>query len=414
MSASALSAWRARAGQACVLLFPALFFFLPNHVAPAYVIALLILALWCVEGDFARKWAELRQDSRFWIFLALYAYLLLGMAWTEDGHEGKRALGRYFLFAVSPLLLSVGRRVSPLRCISVFLAGMLVCEVLAYYNWFQMHVFSDWPAGPRVRKDPDDTAPFVDHILYSPMLAWAGYLLLDRCWSAKTWRVRLGYGAFALLTLGNLMFSGGRAGQLVFLILLGLLVFQRFARHPLRAAVLAGLAVVGALTVAYQGNGYFRERVDIAITEVSHYQEMKNTSTGLRLTFYANSIRMVAEHPFTGVGTGDFTQEYARLNARYTPDWGATDNPHNQYLFILTSLGIPGGILLLLALCPPAAWRRRGDGMDQVRVAFMVFFAAICLFEDYLWRSNTSLLFFLYSSIFFAGEVKISKDTALV
>jgi O-antigen ligase len=414
MSASALSAWQARAGQACAVLFPVLFFFLPNHVAPAYSLTLVMLVLWCIEGDFARKWAELRQDSLFWIFLALYAYLLLGMAWTEDVREGKRALGRYLLFAVSPLFLSVGRRVSPRRCISIFLAGMLVCEVLAYYNWFQMHVFPDGPAGPRVRKDPDDTAPFVDHILYSPMLAWAGYLLLDRCWSANTWRVRLGYAAFALLTLGNLMFSGGRAGQLVFLILLGVLVFQKFARHPLRAAVLAVLAVVGALMAAYQGNGYFRERVDIAVTEVSHYQEMKNTSTGLRLTFYANSLRMLAEHPLTGVGTGDFTQEYARLNARYTPDWGVTDNPHNQYLFIFTSLGIPGGVLLLLALFPPALWHKRGDGLDALRLGFVVFFGSTCMFEDYLWRSNTSILFFLHSSIFFACRVKMSKDCARV
>lgn len=398
MTMSLLVRLRAALPSINATLFASLFFFLPGHVAPAYTLTGLILVVTLLEGDLAAKWTQLRGDPLFWIFQAFFWIVPFSLLWTEDTQSGLKMAGRYGFFLLSPLYLTVARRELAPRCIAVFLAGCAMSEALAYYNWLQMLHFPDWPRGIRVRKDLEDTAPFVDHILYAPILAWAGYLAARQALSGTLGR-RIGYFLLTLATLGNLMFSGGRAGQLAFLVLLVILAFQRLAKRPVAAALVSIALVGGIAALGYTGNDYLRARVDETIRETSQSEKNIATSTGQRFTFYANTLRLFAEHPLFGVGAGDFEQEYAQINKRRSPDWMTTNNPHNQYLFVLTTTGVLGGAILLLAYFPPILWRRRQDALAQLRVSLAVFIGFISLFEDYLWRSNTSLLFVLFAAL---------------
>lgn len=398
MTMSLLVRLRAALPSINATLFASLFFFLPGHVAPAYTLTGLILVVTLLEGDLAAKWTQLRGDPLFWIFQAFFWIVPFSLLWTEDTQSGLKMAGRYGFFLLSPLYLTVARRELAPRCIAVFLAGCAMSEALAYYNWLQMLHFPDWPRGIRVRKDLEDTAPFVDHILYAPILAWAGYLAARQALSGTLGR-RIGYLLLTLATLGNLVFSGGRAGQLAFLVLLVILAFQRLAKRPVAAALVSIALVGGIAAIGYTGNDYLRARVDETIRETSQSEKNIATSTGQRFTFYANTLRLFAEHPLFGVGAGDFEQEYAQINKRHSPDWMTTNNPHNQYLFVLTTTGVLGGAILLLAYFPPILWRRRQDALAQLRVGLAVFIGFISLFEDYLWRSNTSLLFVLFAAL---------------
>lgn len=378
-------------------LFASLFFFLPAHVAPAYSISGLILLLSVVEGRFAEKWALLKGDPLFWIFQAFFWITPLSLLWTDDLQAGLRMVGRYSFFLLSPLYLTIARRELAPRCIAAFLAGCAMAEVLAYYNWLEMTYFPEWPGGIRVQKEATETAPFVDHILYAPILAWAGYLALREALAATGWR-RAGFALLAALTTGNLIFSTGRTGQLVFLILVALLIFQRFAgRHPLRAAVAAVGLTSGLAVLAYHTSAPIAAQVDETLSEFAQRHDTPDTATAQRLSFLTNSLRLAAENLLTGVGAGDFDVAYADVNARHTPGWTTTTNPHNQYLFTTTTTGLGGMLILLLAYCPPILWRRQRDALAQHRVALVVFIAVISLFEDYLWRSNTSLLYVLFA-----------------
>jgi O-antigen ligase len=69
-----------------------------------------------------------------------------------------------------------------------------------------------------------------------------------------------------------------------------------------------------------------------------------DTSTGLRLEFYRNSLRLLKEHPWIGTGTGSFAQDYLAV----TQDKQfATRNPHNEYLNIAIQFGLLGLVILL-------------------------------------------------------------------
>lgn len=394
---SPLDRLRARIPAINAGLFISLFFFLPGKVGPAYAVTALMLVLSLVEGRFREKWQRLQGDPLFWIFQAFFWVFPLSLLWTEDLAAGYRMVGRYTFFLLSPLYLTIARRELILHCITAFLAGCALAEVLAYYNWLQLHVFPDWPRGIRVMKNEMDTAPFVDRIMYAPMLAWAGYLALRSALSAQGIAARIGYLVLAAATAGNLLFSGGRTGQLAFLVLVAVAIFQRFARRPLLAGMLSVLAVGGLLGGSYAGSDYFRERVDAAVHEVSTRESNVNTSSGLRLNFYVNSLRLFAEHPLLGVGAGDYPAEYDRINARYSPEAVTMANPHNQYLFVLTTTGVLGGAVLALVLLPPMLWRRQDPELDGLRLALLVFIGLICMLESYLWRSNTSLLYVLFA-----------------
>lgn len=398
-----LSALRAAAPDVNSWLLAGLFFVIPTTIAPAYWLMLAILLLWLLEGRFALKWQALRGNSVFWAFQAYFWILPLGLLWTEDFDDGRRMVSRAMFFLLSPVLLTVARPEHRWRYLGAFLVGVTMCELLAYYNWLQLHVWHFLPEGIRVDKDQRDTAPFVDRIMYTPVLALAAYVAGHELLFGDR-RLRTLFGISLLLTAGNLLISGGRTGQLAFIVLMGLLTLQKFARRPVLGSIGAVAVMASVFAIAYGGSEYFRERTDSALRELSDYESAVNNAVSLRIVYNINSWRIFSEHPLTGVGTGDFEETYRLVNARHTPAWDPTHNPHSQYLLALTTTGLFGGIALLVALLPPALLRLpRSDGLDRLRVALPVLFLLICALESYLWRTNTSLMFVLFSVLLYAS-----------
>ncbi|WP_306477448.1 O-antigen ligase [Methyloversatilis sp.] len=385
-------------------LLAGVFFSIPLTVAPAYWLSALILIFWLVEGRYAEKLRALAAEPLVWLFAAYYAVFALSLLWTEDLDWGRRMTGRQGFFLLFALYFSVARREHFGRYVSAFLLSVACCEALAFYNWAQLHVWPDLPDGIRVEKGADDTAPFVDRMMYTPALALAGYLAGHRLlFEARTAGVRMLYAVLLLSTTLNLLIAGGRAGLLGFLVLLALLVFQRFARRPLLAAALAGVLSLGIVAGGYAGNDYFRERVDAGIDELVNYQDRPNTSIGLRIVYASNAWRMFSESPWLGVGIGDYLVEYTKVNAIHTPQWEPMYNPHNQYLYALTNAGIPAGVLVLAVLLFPLVRRGPADGRQRIRKALPVLFIPICLFESYLMRSNLSMMYVLFLAALWCG-----------
>jgi O-antigen ligase len=385
-------------------LLAAVFFTIPIQIAPAYIFTTLMLILWLLEGRFGEKWQTMKVEPLAWIFVAYYGVYLLSLLWTTDMAWGWRMVGKQFFFLLFPLYFTVARREHFWRYVAAFLLGTAMCEVFAYYNWLQLNVWPDLPNGIRADKNADDTAPFVDRIMYAPALALAGYLAGHQfLFSDVSRRVRVLYALLFMTTVINLVFSGGRAGLVGFFALLAVLVFQRFARKPFVAAITACLAVGIVCFAAYGTNSYFQKRLDAAISDIQHYDTRANTSVGLRITYAMNALRIFKSSPLVGIGAGDYPVEYQKMNARYTPQWKPAWNPHNQYLLALTSVGLIGGISVLLTLGYVLFRRNPQDGRQRIRIALPLLFIVICLFESYLMRSNTSMMYVVFSAALWRG-----------
>ena len=385
-------------------LLAGVFFSIPLTVAPAYWLSALMLILWLLEGRYAAKLRALAAEPLVWICAAYYAVFALSLLWTADLEWGRRMAGRQGFFLLFALYFSVARREHFGRYVSAFLLSIAMCELLAFYNWAQINVWPDLPAGVRVDKADDDTAPFVDRMMYTPALALAGYLAGHRLlFDARTSAARFMYGALLIATMLNLVIAGGRAGVLGFLVLLALLVFQRFARQPMLAAALALCMTGGIVLGAYHGNDFFKKRVDDGIDQLVHFEDRPNSSIGLRIVYAMNTSRMIGENPLLGVGIGDFRAEYERINALHTPNWEPVYNPHNQFLYALANAGLPAGLLLLLVLGYPLLRRGPADGRERIRRALPVLFIPICVFESYLMRSNLSMMYLVFLAALWCG-----------
>ena len=409
MTATALSRHLPRINS---WLLAAIFFSIPTHVAPAYSLSLLLLALWLAQGDRLARLGAVFRNRALWTLLAYYALVAASLLWTEDLANGQRMLGKATFFLLAPLYFSVARKEHYDLYLGAFLCAVALCELLAFYNWLQLHHFPELPPGVRVDKDPLDTAPFVDRIMYAPILAWAGYLAGQRALFPGH-RHRALYVALLATTALNLVISGGRAGMVAFLALLGLLVVQRCKGRLIVALPLAALCAALVAGGAYFGNSYFQERVDTAISNATELRENPNTSVGLRLAWAWASWRIFVENPLVGVGAGDLPAQLQAGNARLSPAVTPTWNPHNHFLYTLSTLGIAGGLALAAMLVPPPLWRGRGRGeWQRLRDGLPVLFAVICLSESYLMRSNTTLLFVMFMTLLYAAAPPADRGDA--
>jgi O-antigen ligase len=337
------------------------------------------------------------------IFVAYYGVYLLSMLWTTDTSWGWRMVGKQTFFLLFPLYFTVARREHLARYVGAFLLGIAMCEVLAYYNWLHLNVWHHLPNGVQAQKSVGDTAPFVDRIMYAPALALAGYLAAHRFLTAPTRRAQILFAAFFIATVVNLIFSGGRAGLVGFLAALALIVFQRFSKRPAFAAAAAFIAIGGLVGISYESSSYFKQRANDAVDQVLHFEKRTNSSVGLRITYAKNAWRIFTSSPLIGIGAGDYPVEYKKMNDKYSPQWEPAWNPHNQYLLALTSVGLLGGAALALVLFYPMLRRGPKDGWEGLRVAVPVLFITICLFESYLMRSNTSMMYVLFSAALWRG-----------
>lgn len=411
-----LDSLRAQIPQINSYLLAAVFFTIPIKVGPAYIVSGIMLLLWLLEGNLREKWHTLRHHPLVWVFW-LYALVpVVSLLWSQDLNWGLKMVKRGDFFMLFPLYLSVVRK-EHLRLYSTsFIAAVSITELLSYYNWFQLHYFPDLPLGIRSGGDAWQIAPFVNHIMYNPILAFAAYLLGHNVlFEQLSIRRKFIYWFFLITISVNMLISGGRSGQVGFFVMMALLVFQRFARRPVIAALVALGMSISIFFAAYFGSDLFQQRAELAVHEILNYKSAVNSSVGLRINLAANTVRMFLESPLLGVGVGDYPAEYARINERYTPQWLTAFNPHNQYLFVLSTTGLLGGAVLLGVLFWPLYLARSlPDEWSRVRIALPLLFGVICLGESYLWRSNTALMFVAFTAILYVGRSDEQSDITAV
>lgn len=351
-----------------------------------FVLSALLLLVWLWEGRFTEKGRDIFNSKLCLAFLAYYLVFILGMLWTEEVATGWAMVDRQTPFLLFLLYWSCAEPEYRERYLLALIAGLSVCALLANYNWLQLHLFPEWPRGIRVFKGPSDTAPFVDRILYAPILALGAYFSLSRVFTTSGIARIVAIGATCLLAV-NLSFSGGRSGMVMFAALCIALVFERIKKF--RWALFICVVVMPVIFLsAYKTQDYFAQRVDHAISDIRVFNENPNTAVGLRLVYWTTSFHVFTQHPLLGVGSGDFQKEYTLAKPA---KWASTPdsfNPHNQFLMVAVTTGVLG-LLALLGIFYSAV---RSGGDTRMR-SVMIGFAVVCLFESYLWRSNTALAF---------------------
>lgn len=271
--------------------------------------------------------------------------------------------------------------------ISAFLTVMMITLVLSYLKVFGV---IDW--GQKY----SHASIFKSHIQTNFLMAFVAYLLAYGAVIYKKWRIPI--LVLFLVTAYNVLFlSLGRSGYFVFVALI-LLLFWQFWRF--KGLMIAILVVAVLAASAYFGSKDFRWRINQIVTNTEKFQAGNHdTSVGLRLSFYKNSLRLIQEKPIFGSGTGSFIPRYAALDPTYS-----TRNPHNEYLNVTVQLGVVGLIVLLLLFY--FTWRdsfKLSARSQHVAQATMVAIALGCLANSWLMDTTEGHFFAVFLAISYAA-----------
>lgn len=390
LKAAALNSW----------VIPLLAFCLPISTSAVTVLALLVVLLWSVSGDFREKWQELASNSVSIAVLVYLALYVIGLLWTEDMAAGLEMLEKQWKILMMPVFLTALAPAHRSRVMWFYLGGVVAIMGATYLAWFDLlHYGGVTPEHPTRR---------LFHVVYNPMLAFGFYLVMHEVlWGGRTLPWRFILALLAAVIAFNMFITEGRAGQVAFFGLSALLIFQYFKKNILWASALAVILLPGLFAAGYKFSPTFHARVNAAMDEIAHFSQNPNTSIGLRLHFWEVSLAIAKKHPFIGVGTGDFQMAYAEVNRVVSPGLVATDNPHNQYVLVLCQFGIIGLLALLgIFITQVRHAFSEDDRFKRIRLAFPLFFLIIMMSESYFIVYETGFLFSLFCAVLYMKERK--------
>lgn len=392
-------------------LLVALAFTFMGSIAIGNILLFLILVLWLLEGKFAEKFQQVKHNPFAWAAVAFVALHFVGLLWTSDWEFAGFILKKEFKFLMVPVLITVLRKEHIYYYLLAFLLSMVVLVGLSY------GVYLEWipPYEILGLEKVEDPTPFVGHIVYNPVLAFTLYLLLyavflrdDLSWRLKATALML----FVVMSI-NMFLTEGRMGQVVFLVLLTLFVFQFYNGRVLKPVLLSLLLVATIAPAAYWLSPVVQKRVDIAVHEVENYREMPNSSVGLRVIMLLNSFEIIRENPLFGVGTGDYRQEYIKVNRKHFPE--ATrgeilNHPHNVYVQEMVQFGVLGLAVLFYMFYVMVRMYKQSDSVFKpVMLAFPLFYAVIFFSDGYIMDHYLTFLFLLLGAILYAGN-SLARD----
>jgi hypothetical protein len=302
----------------------------------------ILLVLWLIALIPTLDWHQVRRELLSvagGLPVALFLLGAVGMAWADVTlHERFGGLGGFVRLLAIPLLMVQFRRSDGgTRVLIGFLAaclGVLIASLVVTL-WPDIH---PRPAG-------NEGVAVKSYIVQSLEFTMCAAVLLDIV-AAKArlrqWKISVAFAVLALVFLGNIFFvTTGRTALVVIPMLVLLYGFRHSGWKGIFAAGAAGLIVAVAV---WETSPYVRERVTGIYSETVLYEtKTEATSSGIRISFWKQSLRFIESAPLLGHGTGSIGEQFQRAMSSGSY---ASNNPHNQTFAVGIQLGIVGMAVL--------------------------------------------------------------------
>jgi len=377
-------------------LLISLAFLMPLTVFGGNLVIVIICVIWLVSGNYKFKYREIINSKLMLVSIGFFALHILGLLWTEDLEWGLHIVHKMWYFiGLFPILYTIVKKEYISIYISAFLLAISITEVCSYLVWFEI-------IEPFKNATVENPTPFMSHISYNPILAFATYLVLHEVFFNKklTNFVYSLYVFFAISMTINMFITGGRAGQVVFFVMLAILIFQVLDKQRIKSLITIFIVIPSIFFTAYQTSNLFELRVDQAVQEASNYSDKRVSSVGLRINFAINSWDVIKNNILIGIGTGDFPSEYFKINKINSPNLPTTTNPHNMYTLILMQLGLVGlfSMLSIFYYQIKLSFNSSNKFIRDVGITLPIMFLVIMLSDSYLLGHYTTLMYVFFSS----------------
>lgn len=297
--------------------------------AVAMVASAVVGLLWILSAQFVSLPVILKHQPVAVWSLMLFGCLVVGLAYGNASHDDAVAsLKKYRELLFIPILIPLlSKDQYRDRVWQAFVIASVVSLAISFL--MSLGILETAPFhGPSLKSR-------ITHGIFIGFFAF--YCLhksMDGGDTARLYLVLFGAAIFNIFFVVE-----GRTGQLLALVLIALFAVQRFG---LKARLLTGLALIVFLGL-FLGFSQKAERVLEGIENTQAYMqeqpEQVDSSMGQRYTFWKYSVKLMADKPLLGYGTGSFAQEYAQIaqGERFL-----AHHPHNEFLFIGVQLGLLG------------------------------------------------------------------------
>ncbi len=328
--------------MACAALFSIV---LPTALPNIFLALFLICSI--IAGNYKFKYQLIINNSIALIAIGIFMLFVLGLLYTSAPYESAQSLlKKYSKFIYIPLLLSAfhEQRWKKLGYIA-FLSGMSLMLLLSYMTllgWSLESIYAGTYAGR------DEHIVFRSRIAHGTLMAYATYLFIHHAIDNKRMRIMFIILA-ALASFNVLVMIASRSGQLLWMVLMLLLIFQ----HLGWKRVVLGFVIVPTFAITILlSNELTRTRVIELYNDVEYIKEGNYAnSLGLRIIWAQVGWDIFKHNPIMGTGTGSFETEFKKFvqkKAIVNKELYYTQNPHNGYVSVGVQLGVVGLVFLIM------------------------------------------------------------------
>jgi O-antigen ligase len=385
-------------------------FSLPLSRALISLFTILLPLIWLIEGNFKEKFRIIKQNKALLSFSIFLALTFISLLWTQNFDDAKRPIRLLSYFLVTFVIATSYKPKYTTKIINAFLAGMFISEIIAYGVFFEIWHFKS--------ATPQNPSPFMLHLDYSVFLAFSSILLLNRLFSTHyNLKEKIFFAFFFITVTGNLFLTAGRTGQVALIIGIIVMVLLHF-KFSFKSFIISLLIISSIYTTAYYSSSTFQKRVSQAknnIEKVIMHQNFQS-SWGIRAAYWITTFEIIKEHPFFGVGIGDYIESTAKelkkdkYNSGYAKEFMSTNAPHNQYLLILLQIGIIGLGVFIYFIYNFFTLHIHDKEIKEISILFGSIFFTACLADTFFLQQFTLALFAFFSGIF----ISYSHDTNII
>ena len=379
-------------------------FILPLSRAGISFFIILLPLLWIIEGNFIKKYQQIRSNKLLVIILIYLLFNIFSILWSNNIEQSLNVLrlNSYWL-SLFVIATSIKKEQVP-KIISFFLAGMFISEVIAYGVFFELWQFK--------HATVENPSPFMFWIDYSVFMAFTSILLLNRILSTNySYKQKFIFFIFFLSVTGNLFLAIGRTGQVAFIVAMFVMMIIHYKLN-IKSILLSLIILSTIFTTAYQISDSFKMRANSGIKDIQNIQKMNlNGSWGIRVAYWITTFDIAKQNPILGVGIGDFKDETTHILKTYnyhylnqeTKKFMGKNDPHNQYLLILLQMGIVGLIIFLYLIYQILKLNIETKEIKELSILFVTIFFVSCFAESLFFNQFSISLFVLFTGLFIAS-----------
>lgn len=357
-----------RVEKVCFFLFCFNFFFMIRGYFVANIIESCLLVCLCSQSALRIRFFNSLLSFSFLPVGLFLAWIFITGFWGNFGWESFNdflSWRKLLILAFGLVLLDSREKLIFLIKVILSTGAIFLVLILISFSMSIEILDRDWN-----KVVQNHTAQGIFLIYIATMLVFLHIF----SWRQKSSLVRdLSVGFIVVTCVVITMSSSGRGGivLLVSFLLIGCWYASREAEFQ-SPRVAVGLVILSLVVV--MGSLIGNPRIEAGITNaLGAFDSDVNSSMGIRVVMWANTLKLISENIFLGSGSGAFAAAYDQVTVS-DGSWRAfsTDNPHQQFLHIWAEYGLVGLLLLLFWFWRLVQMGGSTGGVSRLVIVFSV------------------------------------------